>query len=190
MKEPHRFSIYAANRLQRSVNFGIVATYRQLGAGDLPVGELVKTVPLAPKETRRFSKRTSVRRSRAEKEVVNTCRHDGTRVRTRRGRRRRSSTGAAEDQLPAQPKAAWTSASPTHPASGLTQDAATSRTRSRGNSARPSSRPRRSTSRSARWRSTPALVEKRAARSRVRSATRTTRSRSPTSSTSSSGATG
>jgi hypothetical protein len=73
MKEPHRFSIFAANRRERSVNFGIVATYRQKWVPDTyQVGKLVKTLPLAPKEVRRFTKKVTTRKSRAEKEVENS----------------------------------------------------------------------------------------------------------------------
>lgn len=72
MKEPYRFSIYAADRFDRSVNFGVVATYRQKWEPvSYQVGELVKTVPLAPKEVRRFTKKVAIRQSRAEKEVEN-----------------------------------------------------------------------------------------------------------------------
>jgi hypothetical protein len=70
MKEPYRFTIYAANEHERSVNFGVIATYRQRWQpGDYQAGQLVKTVPLAPKEVRRFTKKVNVKRSRAEKEV-------------------------------------------------------------------------------------------------------------------------
>jgi hypothetical protein len=73
MKEPYRFSIYAANNVERSVNFGIVATYRQRWEPvSYQVGELVKTVPLCPKEVRRFTKKVAIRKSRAEKEVENS----------------------------------------------------------------------------------------------------------------------
>jgi hypothetical protein len=72
IKEPYRFSVYAANALQRSVNFGLVTTYRQQWDPEsYQVGRLVKTVPLAPKEVRRFTKKLAVRKSRAEKEVEN-----------------------------------------------------------------------------------------------------------------------
>ncbi len=72
MKEPYRFSIYAAHRMERSVNFGVVATYRQKWEPvNYQVGELVKTIPLAPKEVRRFTKKVAIRKSRAEKEVEN-----------------------------------------------------------------------------------------------------------------------
>ncbi len=75
MKEPYRFDIYAANQVDRSLNFGIVVTYRQRWEPvAYQVGELVKTIPLAPKETRRFTKKTVTRRSRAEKEVTSSLR--------------------------------------------------------------------------------------------------------------------
>lgn len=71
-KEDYRFSVYAANRAERSVNFGLVTTYAQRWEPvSYQVGRLVKTVPLAPKEVRRFTKRMSIKSSRAEKEVQN-----------------------------------------------------------------------------------------------------------------------
>ena len=73
VKQPYRFTIYAANDTERSVNFGAVVTYRQRW---MPVayqpGKLVKTVPLAPKEVRRFTKKSVVKQSRAEKEVASS----------------------------------------------------------------------------------------------------------------------
>ena len=45
LKEPYRFSIYAADRKHRSVNFGVLLTYRQRWTPiAYQVGELVKTV--------------------------------------------------------------------------------------------------------------------------------------------------
>ncbi len=73
VRQPYRFTTYAANRQERSVNFGAVVTYRQRWQ---PIayqpGRLVKTVPLAPKETRRFAKKVAVKQSRAEKEVASS----------------------------------------------------------------------------------------------------------------------
>jgi hypothetical protein len=73
VKQPYRFTIYAANKTERSLNFGAVVTYRQRW---LPVayqpGRLVKTVPLAPKEVRRFTKKVTIKHSRAEKEVASS----------------------------------------------------------------------------------------------------------------------
>lgn len=76
MAEVYRFSVFAADRNHRSINFGVVATYRQkwekpTDGNSYQVGRLVKSVPLAPKEVRRFTKKVSVRQSRAEKEVQN-----------------------------------------------------------------------------------------------------------------------
>jgi hypothetical protein len=72
MKRPYRFSIYGADGKERSINFGIIATYRQEWKPEAyQVGELVKTIPLAPKEVRKFTKRIAIRKSRAEKEVEN-----------------------------------------------------------------------------------------------------------------------
>lgn len=67
--EPYTFTVFAANAKERSVNFGLLTTYRQRWQ---PVcyqaGELVATIPLAPKESRRFKKRTVVRHKRSERE--------------------------------------------------------------------------------------------------------------------------
>ena len=74
IKEPYRFSIYAANESERSVNFGVVATYRQKWEPvSYQVGELVKTVPLAPKEIRRFTKKVAVRRAALRRRSKTTC---------------------------------------------------------------------------------------------------------------------
>jgi hypothetical protein len=72
LKESYRFSIYAANGKERSINFGILTTYRQRWEPvSYQVGQLVKTIPLAPKEVRRFTKKVTTKTSRAEKEVEN-----------------------------------------------------------------------------------------------------------------------
>lgn len=64
------FRYFAASAKYRSVNFGIIATYRQQWTPvSYQVGELVSTIPLAPKEVRRFSKKTIVKTSRAQKEI-------------------------------------------------------------------------------------------------------------------------
>jgi hypothetical protein len=58
MSEPYQFSVFAADRISRSVNFGLVTTYRQEWVPkNYQVGELVKTVPLAPKEVRRLPRK-------------------------------------------------------------------------------------------------------------------------------------
>jgi hypothetical protein len=64
------FRYFAASQSERSVNFGIMVTYRQVWTPiSYQVGELTNTIPLAPKEVRRFSKRTVTRRKRARQEV-------------------------------------------------------------------------------------------------------------------------
>jgi hypothetical protein len=73
LKQPYRFSVYAANGHERSVNFGVVTTFRQVwDPVAYQAGALVKTVPLAPKETRKFTKKQVVRRERAERESDNS----------------------------------------------------------------------------------------------------------------------
>lgn len=75
LKEDYAFTIYAANRQERSVNFGILITYRQkwepLG---YQAGRLVKTITLAPRETIRYSKKTVTHRKRSTREVENHLR--------------------------------------------------------------------------------------------------------------------
>lgn len=72
LEDPYSFTTYAANSQQRSINFGILVTYRQEWKPvSYQAGELVKTIPLAPKEIRKFSKKTVIKKRRAEKEVNN-----------------------------------------------------------------------------------------------------------------------
>lgn len=75
LKQPYAFTLYAANAWERSVNFGLVATYRQMwDPVSYQVGRLIRTLPLAPKETVKYLKKVTVKTSRAEKEVVNSLR--------------------------------------------------------------------------------------------------------------------
>ena len=61
---------FAANRQGCSVNFGLLLTYAQRWTPTTyQVGELIKTIPLAPKETRRYSKKIVIKKKRARKEV-------------------------------------------------------------------------------------------------------------------------
>ena len=63
---------FAANRVQRSVNFGLMMTYRQLWTPtSYQVGELIKSIPLAPKEVRKYSRKT-VRKSRRSRKELET----------------------------------------------------------------------------------------------------------------------
>ena len=64
------FTIYAASRQKRSINFGLLLTYRQQWTPiNYQVGELIKTIPLAPKEERKFFKKVTIRKKRNEKEI-------------------------------------------------------------------------------------------------------------------------
>lgn len=61
---------FAASRQGCSVNFGLLLTYAQRWTpGSYQVGELIKTVPLAPKETRRYAKKVVIKDKRARKEL-------------------------------------------------------------------------------------------------------------------------
>lgn len=71
----YSFTTYAANEKERSVNFGILITYRQKWEPTAyQVGELVKTIPLAPKEFKKYSKKIQVKKKRIEKEIENSLR--------------------------------------------------------------------------------------------------------------------
>jgi hypothetical protein len=72
LRNAYGFTIFAAKPGQRSVNFGLLVTYRQKWQPlNYQAGELSATIPLAPKEVRRFSKRQVIKKSRAEKELRN-----------------------------------------------------------------------------------------------------------------------
>ena len=65
MSEPYAFDVFAPG----SYNFGLAITYRQRWEpGTYQAGDLVATIPLAPGEVRRFSKKRVVKTSRAAKE--------------------------------------------------------------------------------------------------------------------------
>lgn len=69
--EPYRFDVFSPN----SVNFGLLVNYRQKWTPlTYQVGDLVATMPLAPKEVRRYSKKRTVKKKRAEKEIENALR--------------------------------------------------------------------------------------------------------------------
>jgi hypothetical protein len=61
---------FAANKRQRSVNFGVLLNYRQRWTPTAyQVGDLIKSVPLAPKEVRKYSKKIVKKEKRARKEI-------------------------------------------------------------------------------------------------------------------------
>jgi hypothetical protein len=66
LSEPYAFDVFAPH----SYNFGLMLTYRQKWEpGEYQAGDLVATLPLAPGESRKYSTRHTVRRTRAAKEV-------------------------------------------------------------------------------------------------------------------------
>jgi hypothetical protein len=67
----YKFDIFAPN----SVNFGLLVTYRQRWKPiTYQAGELVSTIPLAPKEVRKFTQKRVVKKKRSEKEIENALR--------------------------------------------------------------------------------------------------------------------
>ena len=66
LSEPYAFDVFAKD----TINFGVMLTYRQTWEPEqYQVGELVKTIPLAPKEMRRYTKRAVTKKTRATKEL-------------------------------------------------------------------------------------------------------------------------
>jgi hypothetical protein len=66
LAERYAFDVFAED----SINFGIMVTYRQTwDPQQYQVGELVSTIPLAPKEVRRYTTRTVTKKTRAVKEI-------------------------------------------------------------------------------------------------------------------------
>ena len=64
--ERYAFDVFAED----SINFGIMVTYRQAWEPQqYQVGDLVSTIPLAPKEVRRYTTRAVTKKSRATKEI-------------------------------------------------------------------------------------------------------------------------
>ena len=66
LSEPYAFHVFAPN----TYNFGILSTYRQRWEPlAYQAGDLVATIPLAPGETRKYTQRVAVRKSRSEREL-------------------------------------------------------------------------------------------------------------------------
>ena len=66
LTERYAFDVFKAN----AINFGIVVTYRQKWEPrHYQVGDLVKALPMAPKEIVRYTTRTVTRKTRATKEI-------------------------------------------------------------------------------------------------------------------------
>lgn len=68
---PYQFTVFAPN----TVNFGLLVTYRQAWRPiSYQVGRLVKTIPLAPGESREYSIKRVEKKSRNEKEIEHNLR--------------------------------------------------------------------------------------------------------------------
>jgi len=66
LAERYAFDVFAKD----SINFGIMVTYRQTWEPQqYQVGDLVSTIPLAPKEIRRYTTRVVTKKTRAVKEI-------------------------------------------------------------------------------------------------------------------------
>ena len=66
LSERYAFKVFAKD----SINFGIMVTYRQTWEPQqYQVGDLVSTIPLAPKEIRRYTTRAVTKKTRAVKEL-------------------------------------------------------------------------------------------------------------------------
>src|SRR5258707_341219 len=60
LSERYAFDVFAKN----SINFGIMVTYRQTWKPEkYQVGDLVSTIPLAPKEVRRYTTRSVTKKT-------------------------------------------------------------------------------------------------------------------------------
>jgi hypothetical protein len=66
LSERYAFDVFAKD----SINFGIMVTYRQTWKPEqYQVGDLVSSIPLAPREIRRYTTRSVTKKSRAQKEL-------------------------------------------------------------------------------------------------------------------------
>lgn len=71
LNSDYEFTVFAADRNVHSVNFGVLNTYRQQWTPiNYQPGKLVKTIPLSPKEERKYSYRTKRTAKFVEKEAI------------------------------------------------------------------------------------------------------------------------
>ncbi len=69
LRSNYAFAVFAADRDYKSVNFGLLNTFRQKWEPvAYQVGQLVKTMPLSPKEERKYSLKITINKKRVEKE--------------------------------------------------------------------------------------------------------------------------
>ena len=72
LQQKYSFTVYAANAQEHSVNFGILNTYRQIWTPlSYQAGPLVKSIPLAPKQTQKLVITRKTTRKRSRKELTN-----------------------------------------------------------------------------------------------------------------------
>jgi len=95
LAERYAFDVFAKD----SINFGIMITYRQEWKPEqYQVGDLVSTIPLAPKEVRRYTTRSVTKKSRAQRELEDNVQDSPDRVERRQSRRFADrQEGAGED---------------------------------------------------------------------------------------------
>ena len=71
LKEKYRFDVFAPD----SINYGLLLNYRQhWQPQSYQVGNLAATIPLAPQETRRYTTKNVVKRTRNVKEIDDSLR--------------------------------------------------------------------------------------------------------------------
>lgn len=71
----HAFTIFAANAKERSINFGVLMTYRQVWTPlAYQAGPLVKSIPLAPGQTQKVVIGRKTIKKRAREEIENNLR--------------------------------------------------------------------------------------------------------------------
>jgi hypothetical protein len=71
LRQPYSFTVFK----EESYNFGILVTYRQTWKPETyQVGDLVSTIPLAPREIRRYTTKHVIKKTRAAKEVEDSLR--------------------------------------------------------------------------------------------------------------------
>lgn len=70
LKSNYAFNIFGADDSAKAINFGLLNTYRQKWEPvAYQVGNLVKSIPLSPKEEKKYSLKTTFNRKRTEKEA-------------------------------------------------------------------------------------------------------------------------
>ena len=72
LNENYLFTVYAADKNGCSINYGLDVVYRQEWQPvNYQVGKLIKTIPLAPNEIKKYSKKITTKVSKSVKEVEN-----------------------------------------------------------------------------------------------------------------------